>query len=84
VRMYHGDEAVNQAHQAKEIDIGSGEMPLAMVLKRFYLANSMSAAKALIDQGAVEVNNQVIKDWNYLIKKGDSVKVGKGKFIEIK
>lgn len=46
-------------------------------------AISSSEAKRLIDQKAVKVNNKVISDWGYKLKKGDVVKVGSRKFIRI-
>jgi len=43
---------------------------------------SISAAKRLIKQGAVEVNGMVIKDWTYKVKRGDNIKVGKKVFLK--
>ena len=43
----------------------------------------MSAAKDLIDQGAVRINDEVAKNWHKEIKVDDEIKVGKGKFIKI-
>lgn len=47
------------------------------------VVTSNSEAKRLIDQKAVKVNNQVVNDWSYKLKKGDIVKIGPRKFIKI-
>ncbi len=44
---------------------------------------SISAAKRLIKQGAVEVNGKVVVDWKYQPKKGDKIKVGKKTFLKV-
>ncbi len=85
VRMYRGETAVGEAHQAKEVSLGSDTIPLTAALKLFGVASSMTISKTLIDQGAVEVNEEVIKDWDFRVKLGDRVQVGKGKkFIAAK
>ncbi len=80
IRMYHGEEAVEGAHKAIEISITG---PLGQVLKESGLARSMTEAKTLISQGATGVNGETQKDWDYEVKKGDEIKVGKGKFIKV-
>ncbi len=81
VRMFYGEEAVAEAAEAVEV---SATGPLDSVLKETGLTSSMSEAKRLIDQGGVLVNGQVIKRWDTEIKKGDSIKVGKGRFIKVR
>jgi len=44
---------------------------------------SISKAKRLIKQGAVEVNGVVIKDLKYNPKIGDKIKVGKRVFLTV-
>lgn len=81
VRMYHGDDAVEQADGAVEITaIG----PLDAVLKESGLASSISKAKQLIDQGGVVVNGAKATQWDMDIKSGDELKIGKGKFVKVK
>lgn len=80
IRMYHGEGAVAQAEQAISITATGA---LASVLKESGLAKSMSDAKTLISQGAVSVNGEVKKEWDYDVKKGDEIKVGKGKFVKV-
>jgi tyrosyl-tRNA synthetase len=81
IRMYHGDGAVTEATQAVEISITGA---LDNVLKESGLATSMSAAKKLIDQRGVSVNGEIADRWDIEIKKGDEIKVGKGKFLKVK
>ncbi len=61
-------------------------MPRWLVNNKF--ANSMSEAKRLLAQGAVQIiradgTRQVVKDENVEIKPGDRIKVGKLRFAEI-
>lgn len=79
VRMFHGDKAVAESRTAQEITSG----PLVEVLTGA-LGNSKSEVKRLVEQSAVQVNGQVVSDWNHILKSGDKVQVGKGRFIEIK
>jgi len=44
---------------------------------------SISQAKRLIKQKAVEVNGQIITDWKYKPKSGDEIKVGKKIFLKV-
>ncbi|GAI94462.1 unnamed protein product, partial [marine sediment metagenome] len=62
------------------------DMPRWLVNNKF--ANSMSEAKRLLAQGAVQIiradgTRQVVKDENVEIKPGDRIKVGKLRFAEI-
>lgn len=81
VRMYHGEQAVEESRKAKEVE-ALGQTASSVVAG--YLSISMSEAKRLLDQEAVEVNGQVIKDWKYEVKSGDKIRVGKGEFFEVK
>lgn len=44
---------------------------------------SISAAKRLIKQGAVEVNGQIVLDWHYKLRVGDKIKIGKKVFLTV-
>ena len=81
VRMYHGEEAVKDAEVAVEI---TATGPLDAVLKVSGAASSMSAAKKLIDQRGVVVNGVIADRWDVEIKKGDELKVGKGRLFKVK
>lgn len=43
---------------------------------------SISEAKRLVKQGAVEVNGKVVHNHKYIVKKGDEIKVGKRIFLK--
>ncbi|MCC6934507.1 MAG: tyrosine--tRNA ligase [Candidatus Yanofskybacteria bacterium] len=83
VRMYHGEEAVVDAGKAAEVAIKEGSMPIAMFLKEYGFARSMSEAKTLVSEGAVRVNDEIQKGWEYEVKKGDTIKIGKGRFARL-
>ncbi len=82
IRMYQGDEAVGLARKPQKYKLERGKTSLARVISEF-LNTTMSAAKDLIDQGAVRINDEVAKNWHKEIKVDDEIKVGKGKFIKI-
>jgi len=86
IEMYYpGENKVQEAHQPKEINqeqlVG---VDLAGTIKILGFASSVSSAKNLINSNAVEVNGELETNWKYEPKKGDSIKVGKGKFALIK
>jgi len=86
IEMYYpGENKVKEAHQPKEINeaelLGAD---LGGAIKIFGFTSSVSAAKNLVIGGAVEVNDEVEKNWKYKPKKGDRIRVGKGKFGLIK
>jgi tyrosyl-tRNA synthetase len=80
IRMYHGADAVQSATTATEITATGA---LDSVLKESGLAASMSAAKKLIDQHGVLVNGVIADRWDLEIKRGDELRVGKGKFVRV-
>ena len=80
VRMYHGEKAVGEARKPRKT-LGGVTVVSTTVIAG--LAPSNSVAKELVNQGAIEVNGETVKDWNFKIKKGDIVKVGKGIEVEI-
>lgn len=50
----------------------------------FATKTSISEAKRLIDQGAVDVNNENIKNPKFKLKGGEKIKIGKKTFIKVK
>jgi len=44
---------------------------------------SNSQAKRLIKQGAVDINNQTIKDFDHPVKSGDKIQIGKKTFVKV-
>ena len=79
VRMYHGEDAVAEANQAKP-SAAPGQIITDWMVETLRI--SKTEAKRLIDQGAVKVNGETKKDWNYEVNSGDKINVGKGEFFE--
>ena len=93
VRMYHGENEAMKAWQEWDKVFSRGELPSEMEevktsklveLVGLVMQGSSSSAKILIDQGAVEVNGEVTKEWNFIPKEGDVIRIGPKKFIRIK
>lgn len=96
VSLYHGKKEAKTAEQEfnrvftekklpskiSQAKIQKGDYLLPELLFKFKLATSKGEAKRLIEQGAVEINNQVVKDWKTTFKLEKSVvlKVGKRRF----
>jgi tyrosyl-tRNA synthetase len=84
-REFHKIEAGVSIKASVEV-IHRRDMPRWLVNNKF--ANSMSEAKRLLAQGAVQIiqadgTRQVVKDENVEIKPGDRIKVGKLRFAKI-
>ncbi|MEK7497488.1 MAG: tyrosine--tRNA ligase [Patescibacteria group bacterium] len=69
---------------AKEAKTIKGLATLAETLASLPSVGSMSQAKRLLAQGAVDVSGETVKDGNYRPRSGEEVKVGKKTFIKIK
>jgi tyrosyl-tRNA synthetase len=67
-----------------ELSTDSSSVSILLALKGFGLASSVSEAKRLIEQKAVSVNGEIVKNWDYEVKSGDIIKVGPRKFIKLK
>jgi len=80
VRMYHGEKAVNESHKPRKTSGGTNVVSSILAAG---IVPSVSRAKELVNQGAIEVNGEVVKDWGFKTKKGDIIKSGKGIEIEI-
>lgn len=92
VKTYYGEETAKKAASEfenifsrgelpEEIETREGNMPLDLFIKD-WLNVSHSEVKRLIDQGAVSINDEVVKEWGYKVKKGEIVKVGPRKFVK--
>lgn len=67
----------------KIIDSDSGQEPVAVLLKKAGLVSSTSDAIRLIQQGAVRMNNELIKDKSQIIQGENLFQVGKRRFARI-
>jgi len=93
VKFLWGESAGNSAQRAFEktfqektptFDIKvRAEESLAKTIIPFTPRQSMSSAKELIKQKAVDVNGVVITDPNFVIKIGDKIKVGERTFLKV-
>ncbi|HZJ41184.1 MAG TPA: tyrosine--tRNA ligase [Candidatus Saccharimonadales bacterium] len=95
VRFYHNEQMANE-QEANFIKVFSRkEMPaeiaelkpasydLVAVLIESGLASSKSEAKRVIEQGGVKINQQVIKELDFIIPVGAILQKGKLKFLKI-
>ncbi|MDO8658816.1 MAG: tyrosine--tRNA ligase [Candidatus Levybacteria bacterium] len=95
VALYHGIKAAQEASVEWEKVFSNKEMPseiqeapgegmkLVDFITEHAMATSSSEAKRLLDQGAVSVNEEVVKEWGHMLKKGDIVRVGPRKFLKV-
>lgn len=97
-RIYHGQNQADKVQEQFEKTFQKGQTPqdtetitiaspkqnLVDFLARNNLAASKSAAKRLLDQGAIEVEGQPVKNQAIEFVSGQVVKIGKRKFVKIK
>lgn len=93
VTLYHGEKKAEKARNEWDRVFSKGELPSEMEevesrklveLVGMVTQSSSSSAKTLIDQGAVKVNGEVKKDWNFTPQGGDVVQIGPRKFVKVK
>jgi len=79
----HFERTVQKKEMPDEIALGtkSGKS-LQDYLAENRLAKSKSEARRLIDQGAVYINDERVKDANYTVQKDDIIRVGKRRYIK--
>lgn len=95
VKIHHGEKDAEEAKNEWEKVFSNKEMPseiqeapgegmkLIDFITEHALAVSSSEAKRLLEQGAVSVNEEVIKEWGRVLKGGDVVRVGPRKFLKV-
>lgn len=94
VKQAHGEKEAQLALESfektfieKEPDFETAPisgMVLSQALALFNSKKSVSEAKRLIKQGAVDINGVLVQDTNYTVKTGDKIKVGKKTFLKAK
>ena len=99
VKLYHGEKKAQEANEEFEKVHGRGELPseineielpetikLSEMLYVSGAASSTSASRRLIEQGAVEIDNEKITDWTkeIKVKNGMIIKVGKRNWFKAK
>ena len=92
VGIYHGKKEAVKARDEWERVFSKGELPSEIEEVRTaklvelvgqVTQGSFSSAKILIDQGAVKVNGEVKKEWNFIPKARDVVQIGPKKFVRV-
>lgn len=79
VKIYHGEDEAEKAKREWRLP-DTMDFAAGMKIIEFWskaTGHSISEAKELIRQGALEVNGQPFDDWGRVIKKGDIVRAGK-------
>ena len=78
------EKVFSKKEMPSEIQEAPGEgMKLVDFMTEHAMATSSSEAKRLLDQGAVSVNEEVVKEWGRVLRGGDVVKVGSRKFLKV-
>jgi len=97
VKIIYGEESANRAlsqfekvFQKKEspenlpqIKIESGEIEADKLLFNSGLVKSLSEAKRLLSQKAIEINGKIIINEKLSLKENDIMRIGKAKFVKI-
>ncbi|HUC20324.1 MAG TPA: S4 domain-containing protein, partial [Candidatus Polarisedimenticolaceae bacterium] len=97
VRIYHNDEAALAAEDAFNRQFRDKQLPddieeqqvtksawePTQLLIGLGLADSNSAARRLIEQGGVRLNDEKIDGSDLKIKSGDIIRVGKRRFVRL-
>lgn len=95
VKMLWGEDSAKKSEEAfkktfqkrefsMEAELVKGLSSLTETLASLPTVGSMSQAKRLINDGAVDVSGETVMDGNYRPRKGEEIKVGKRIFIKIK
>lgn len=96
VKIYHGEkeakssqEKFESVFQRKETSSSAPEIishsaELSAFLQATGLTRSMSEAKRLINEGAVEINGKLAKNAKTILKTGQHLRIGKKKFVKVK
>jgi len=96
VRLYHGENAIEQAEQRyltiasgkapdemKILEIHCDEVSIVEALKQAGLAESNSDAKRLIEGGGIKIDGEKVSDLNLIINHDMTLSRGKNKFVKI-
>lgn len=98
VKIYHGQKEAERARSefekvfqkgqkpegAQEVKVGRLKWKVSDFLVKNKLANSRSTAKRLLDQGAIEIDGQTVKEPEIVFRNGQIVRIGKKKFVRIR
>ncbi|MDO8495568.1 MAG: tyrosine--tRNA ligase [bacterium] len=96
VRMYHGPEQARKTQEEftrvfsnkelpteiQEISIGADALSIIDLMTQ-WLGVSKTEAKNLVNQKAVQINDEVVTDWNTDVKIGDIIRSGPRRFVKV-
>jgi tyrosyl-tRNA synthetase len=83
------EEHFSKVHQAHEVPeeipeiVIEGEIPLVEILARSGLVSSKTDARRQIEQGAVKVNGEIVKDMEVTIHAPTTIQKGKRHFVRV-
>lgn len=94
VRIYYDEGAAEKARKYFKETFSEGIIPedtkesppkenILETIIASGIVESKSELKRLLEQGAVRINGQIIREWKAVVKRGDIIKVGPRKFIKI-
>jgi tyrosyl-tRNA synthetase len=77
------EETFQEKRPTFDIKVDSGN-PIVSTIAPFTSMGSISEAKRLIKQNAVDINGKVVTDSSYVVESGDEIKVGSRTFLKAK
>ena len=92
VKRFYGEKEAEKARDEWEGVFSKGEFPSEMeeveggklvAVVGTSAGVSSTQSKKLIDQGAVRVNGEIVKEWGREVKKGDVIQIGPKKFVKV-
>lgn len=95
VKIYHGEEKAKEAKEYFFATFSKKEIPdempeikpdaydLISVLIQSDLAKSKSEARRVVDQGGVKINQEIVKDYDFIIPQGSVLQKGKINFVKV-
>ena len=97
-KMYHGEKEAEKARdkwdkvfskkelpsEIEEFEVRGGPMPLGIFIADWLKVSNSEAKRLIGEQNAVKVNDVLVIDLNYEVKRGDIVRVGPRKFVKVK
>ncbi len=93
IKRFYGEKESQKARDEWERVFSKGELPSEMEeveggrlvdVVEAGAGVSSTQSKKLIDQGAVMVNSEVVKEWNRQVNKGDVLNIGPKKFVKVR
>lgn len=93
VKRFYSSEEAKEAKEEWERVFSKGELPSEMeeveggrLVDVIEVGGGVSStqSKRLIDQGAIKINGETVKEWDRQVNKGDVLQIGPKKFVKIR